>query len=249
MNCSPISAVRSHFRRYTEMSAGRFFWRITLERLVLCCVVVVPLVAVLKTPTRTDIILDTSPPNQTEASAGRDTLPHSDRSPALPDKVDLSPAVPRPAGHQTNVVQNALDWIASVWYYSLLLTVLVTPLVETLLFQSLFAALSRRLGLGFGWSILVTTIPFAAVHFVVSIPTGVGPGVVGGFYFAFMYVHLRRKSFHTAYWLTAASHAIHNLFIVLLATLGIALSTYLKEHKLTDTPNKIPAANADGPRQ
>jgi hypothetical protein len=44
--------------------------------------------------------------------------------------------------------------------------------------------------------------------------------VLGGFYHAFTYAHWRETSFRSALWLTAGSHALHNL--TLIAIIGLA---------------------------
>jgi hypothetical protein len=57
---------------------------------------------------------------------------------------------------------------------------------------------------------------FAAAHFTEGLAVGVGAGLVGGFYFAFTYVHRRERSRWTALWTTAVCHGIHNAIAILL---------------------------------
>ncbi len=52
--------------------------------------------------------------------------------------------------------------------------------------------------------------PFAALHFAVSLSTGIAAGLAGGFYFAFTSVHWREKSLSHAIWMTTATHATRN---------------------------------------
>jgi len=91
------------------------------------------------------------------------------------------------------------------------LVIVVGPIVETFALQVIPVFLARRLGLRFFGQILFSVTPFALLHFTRSIGTGIGAGIIGGFYSAFTYVHWRSKSLWTAYWVTALSHGLYNL--------------------------------------
>ena len=64
------------------------------------------------------------------------------------------------------------------------------------------------------------TLVSLAVFFVAHVPSGLSTalaaGLVGGFYFAFTYVFWRRAAWWTAFWVTAASHFLHNAIAVAL---------------------------------
>jgi hypothetical protein len=102
----------------------------------------------------------------------------------------------------------------------LLLGIVIAPLIETLLCQSLPCALARRFKGNFTIQLLVCWWPFALGH----LPSGLGSflcaGIVLGYYIALTYVRLRTVSFGTAYWLTCATHAISNSLAVALIILG-----------------------------
>ena len=99
--------------------------------------------------------------------------------------------------------------------------VLSAPIIETLFLQVVPIALARMMGLSFGGQIAMSMIPFALLHFPAGVGSGIAAGVVGGFYFAFTYAHWRNNSLWTAYWTTALSHALHNLFAWCMIGLGI----------------------------
>jgi hypothetical protein len=102
------------------------------------------------------------------------------------------------------------------YYAFFLLGVLIAPLVETVLFQALPVGVMRLLRTRFGWQVLVATALFAAAHFREGVSVGLGAGLVGGFYFAFTYVHWRERSRWTALWTTAVCHGIHNGIAIIL---------------------------------
>lgn len=93
--------------------------------------------------------------------------------------------------------------------------VLIAPVLETLVFQSLvFLALKKTHIRGWiFWLAMIT--PFALVHSQFSISRGVGVGVVGGLYLAVCYVLARRRySFFYAFAITASAHSLRNLIVV-----------------------------------
>ena len=88
--------------------------------------------------------------------------------------------------------------------------VVFAPFFETLLFQALPVMVARRCGLPFWAQVATSVVPFAAAHFTINWSTGLFAGIVSGFYLAFTYARWREVSFRTAFWMTAAMHAIHN---------------------------------------
>jgi len=110
------------------------------------------------------------------------------------------------------------DWGVAT---ELLVIVVIAPLVETLLLQSLPIFVARKFNASFRLQVIVSMVLFAACHFYFEgIVTGIAAGVIGGFYFAFTYAHWREKSRWTAFWVTAVSHAIHNGIVIGLAMLA-----------------------------
>ncbi len=93
--------------------------------------------------------------------------------------------------------------------------VILAPFIETLLLQCLPVMIARRCGAGFNTQLLASLVPFAALHFLVNIATGIAAGVFAGFYIAFTYVHWRGVSFRAGLWMTAGTHALHNLVLFL----------------------------------
>ena len=96
--------------------------------------------------------------------------------------------------------------------------VLIGPIFETLTLQAFPVSVARHLGLGFRGQILMSVIPFAALHFPAGFSAGVAAGVIGGFYSAFTYAHWREHSSWTAFWVTTVSHAVHNLLAFVMIT-------------------------------
>ncbi|OHB58439.1 MAG: hypothetical protein A2Z38_04890 [Planctomycetes bacterium RBG_19FT_COMBO_48_8] len=95
--------------------------------------------------------------------------------------------------------------------YAILVILILAPVFETLLFQTLPVAVARWRKARFRVQILVSLIPFTLVHLVEGIAVGVGAGLIGGFYLAINYVHWREKSLWTALWTTTIAHAIRNI--------------------------------------
>lgn len=91
--------------------------------------------------------------------------------------------------------------------------VLLAPLLETILLQTLPVGLARWAGAGFRGQLLAAWLPFAGLHFFNGIVSGFAAGVAGGFYLAFAYVHWRERGLGPAFGLTLSSHAVHNLFV------------------------------------
>jgi hypothetical protein len=93
------------------------------------------------------------------------------------------------------------------------LVIILGPILETLIFQTIPVFFARLIKLKLLGQILISVIPFAILHFSRSIGAGIGAGIIGGFYSAFTYVHWRQKSLWTAFWVTALSHGLYNLAI------------------------------------
>lgn len=96
----------------------------------------------------------------------------------------------------------------------IVVTVLVAPILETFFLQTVPVAIARALGARFWIQVLASLVPFAALHFPAGIGTGVGAGLVGGFYIAFTYVRWREESFSAAFTMTAGTHALRNALAV-----------------------------------
>ena len=86
----------------------------------------------------------------------------------------------------------------------------VAPILETLLLQVLPISIAKTLHAPFSWQILVSVIPFAIMHFFSGIATGIGSGLIDGFYLAFVYIHWSKVSIWTGFWTTALTHMIRN---------------------------------------
>ncbi len=99
----------------------------------------------------------------------------------------------------------------------LLLAVVIAPIFETLIFQSLPVWIARLCGAIFSIQVAASVIPFFAAHAIEGIRTGIAAGLVSGFYLAFTYVHWREHSRWKAFWVTAVSHLIHNAIVIPLA--------------------------------
>ncbi len=98
--------------------------------------------------------------------------------------------------------------------------VIVAPVLETLIFQSVPVAVARALGWGFWPQVVVSVFLFALAHFAIAASTGIAAGLFTGFYIAFTYVHWRETSFRAGLWMTAGVHALHNLALVGLVLAG-----------------------------
>lgn len=101
--------------------------------------------------------------------------------------------------------------------------VVVAPFVETLIFQSVPAALARALRWGFWPQVALSNALFALAHFGVGTGTGIGAGLITGFYIAFTYVHWRETSFEAGLWMTTGVHALHNFVLIAIVLVDRAL--------------------------
>ncbi len=92
--------------------------------------------------------------------------------------------------------------------------VVFAPITETLVLQAFPIFIVRALKGSMKWQILASTIFFAAPHFLLDVATGIGAGLIGGFYSAFTYSHWRNKSKWDSFWVTTVSHGIHNGLLI-----------------------------------
>jgi hypothetical protein len=95
--------------------------------------------------------------------------------------------------------------------------VILAPPLETLVFQGLSCMIAYSLKLKPAVQMAVMIIPFALVHFLISISTGMRAGLILGFYLAYVYSVRRRHSFKSAFWTTTAFHALNNAVFVSLS--------------------------------
>ena len=99
------------------------------------------------------------------------------------------------------------DWSIGQFF---LIIVVIAPIMETLLLQTLPIFIARKFKAPFALQIIISMTLFGGLHFLDGILAGIAAGLVGGFYFAFTYAHWCRKSHWTAFWVTALSHALQN---------------------------------------
>ncbi len=116
---------------------------------------------------------------------------------------DIKQAIGAPAGE-------ALKRLLNVISRRFGRTVVHAPISETLKYQAIPIALLSLAGASFGTQIVVSMILFALAHFVFSVGRGISAGILGGFYFAFVYAHWRSVSFWRAFWMTSLVHALIN---------------------------------------
>lgn len=95
---------------------------------------------------------------------------------------------------------------------------LVAPPIETLIFQAFPIFVVRLLRGSIRTQILVSTILFAACHFLEGVVTGISAGIIGGLYLGFVYAHWRTKSRWQSFWITTVCHGTRNgiLFLLLI---------------------------------
>jgi hypothetical protein len=94
------------------------------------------------------------------------------------------------------------------------IAVFVAPPLETLLLQALPVFLARIFRASFTAQVTFATIVFALAHLSNGVASFLVAGTILGFYFSFTYVHWREKSRWTAFWVTTATHFLHNLAVM-----------------------------------
>jgi hypothetical protein len=92
------------------------------------------------------------------------------------------------------------------------LAVVLSPVVETLIFQLLPVFLLSRWHRSGTEKYLASSIPFALLHSSHGFGIFIGVGVVCGAIFAFSAVWWVRRSFAASFWVVCSVHAIHNFY-------------------------------------
>ena len=91
-------------------------------------------------------------------------------------------------------------------------SILIAPVAETLSFQAVPIALLGAAGASLGAQLIVSAALFAWLHYLNSIKKGIGAGILGGVYLGYPFVRWHSASYWTAFWVTAVSHSLRNLF-------------------------------------
>jgi hypothetical protein len=97
---------------------------------------------------------------------------------------------------------------------AIIIIIFVTPVVETLLLQTLPIELARRFNRSVYTQFCAGMIPFALLHFPAGIRAGIAAGVVGGAFFSYAYLECREESWRKATVVTCINHFIHNLVVL-----------------------------------
>ncbi len=91
--------------------------------------------------------------------------------------------------------------------------ILVAPIVETLLLQTLPIELSRRFKRPVIFQFIAGMAPFALLHFLAGIHAGIAAGIVGGVYFSYAYLECRDESWLKATKVVCMTHGLHNVIV------------------------------------
>lgn len=94
---------------------------------------------------------------------------------------------------------------------AVLVILFIAPVFETLLLQAAPIELARALRRSRLVQFLLGSVPFAALHFKISITVGIAGGIVAGAFLSHAYLEGRNRSVWTALWITTMIHFIHNL--------------------------------------
>ena len=97
---------------------------------------------------------------------------------------------------------------------TIIILIFVSPVVETLLLQTLPIELTRRFNRSIFTQFCAGMIPFALLHFLAGIMAGIAAGVVGGVFFSYAYLECRADSWQKATVVTCINHFIHNLVVL-----------------------------------
>jgi hypothetical protein len=103
-----------------------------------------------------------------------------------------------------------------------IILVVIAPIAETFLLQTATIETCRALRGRRPLQFAVGSVPFAALHFIGGVASGIAAGVVGGAFFAHTYLECRQRSWWTATWVTAVTHGIHNLIVLPIIFLAVA---------------------------
>lgn len=104
------------------------------------------------------------------------------------------------------------NFIDSPAFHILLFGGVIIPIIETILFQAIPIKLIKLLKGNLTFQIIFSTLLFTIAHFMVDWRIGLSVGLVAGYYLAFSYAFWLKTNFKTAFYVTAASHIIRNLF-------------------------------------
>jgi len=105
---------------------------------------------------------------------------------------------------------------------------IMAPLLETVLCQSIPVRIIEKLRGGFWSQVFFSATIFAILHFwILGFIPGMTAGLFGGFYLAYTYVHWNGRSRKRAYWSTVLVHFLYNLTIIVIATFAGAMANIL----------------------
>lgn len=102
-----------------------------------------------------------------------------------------------------------------------LITIVIGPMVETLLLQHIPILCARRFGLPALAQFAVSSVPFAVLHFDAG-AGGVAAGIAGGIAYGLAYLALVPKGRARAYWMTTAIHGLYNVVPSIMLVRGMA---------------------------
>lgn len=102
-----------------------------------------------------------------------------------------------------------------------LMTIVIGPLVETLLLQHIPILLARRFGLPTLVQFAAGSVPFALLHFDAG-AGGIAAGIAGGVGYSLAYLTLLTKGRTRAYWMTTAIHSLYNVVPSVMLAAGMA---------------------------
>ncbi len=141
---------------------------------------------------------DKKPKNETKDSAETDDKPKKDRKNG--DDTDEKP---------NDDHKEEIEFTHDKAFY---LPMVFAPIGETLFFQALPIGLLSAAGFSAGTQFIVSAALFAWAHYVDHVGKGVGAGIPGGVYLGYPFVRWYPTSLWRAFWVTAVSHSLHNLF-------------------------------------
>lgn len=113
-------------------------------------------------------------------------------------------------------IQPGIEKLAAHSPWILALMALTAPFYETFVGQWLPVWLTGFLTKRDWIKIVVSSLFFAALHLMNSIPNAIGIALVAGPILAFTYIYWRRESFWKAYWAATLTHFYYNLCGVLI---------------------------------
>ena len=97
---------------------------------------------------------------------------------------------------------------------AIVVLVFFAPMLETLLFQTLPIELTRWLNRPHVFQFFAGMIPFAGIHFLGGLASGIAAGVVGGIFFSYTYLECRSTSWWKSTWVTTLIHGLHNVIVL-----------------------------------